>query len=160
MGSSFGIQGRFDGTMTVAGNWVQVSIPAGTVRTYQRDPQMYWDLRVRAALVACTSARASATVSESMAVRMAPLLGIAERAGTLDTATRVMKDTLRLSVAIPPGTVAERSWIVLLFEWPFENVFATYELATDLLNLGTGARAKPEGRVSLGILLAPSSRCR
>ena len=43
-----------------------------------------------------------------------------------------MRDTLRMDVGVPPGTELARAWIALIFEWPFENVMATYAVHTNL----------------------------
>jgi hypothetical protein len=53
-------------------------------------------------------------------------------AATLDTTTRALRDTLRLDVAIPAGTDLAKSWIVLIFEWPFQSVMATYMMDTNV----------------------------
>ena len=103
----------------------------GSVRTYQLDRQDYWDLRVRAGVATCKG-RSFEIVSEGRAVRLAPLLGLARDSARLDTAQRAFRDTLRLDVGIPPGTELARSWIALIFEWPFENVMATYTLHTNV----------------------------
>lgn len=126
-----GIQVRLEGSLAVQDRWVYLTAPGGAVRTYQLDRQDYWDLRVRAAVASCTG-REFDVVSEGRAVRLAPLLGLARDSARLDTAQRAFRDTLRLDVGIPPGTELARSWIALIFEWPFENVMATYTMHTNV----------------------------
>ena len=130
-GSSLGIQGRLEGSITVQDRWAYVTAPRGAIRTYQLDRQDYWDLRVRAGVASCKG-RDFEIVSEGRAVRLAPLLGLARDSARLDTAQRAFRDTLRLDVGAPPGTELARSWIALIFEWPFENVMATYILHTNV----------------------------
>lgn len=128
--SSYGIQARLDGTIAVGDRWIYIVAPAGAVRTYQLDRQDYWDLRMRAGLASCTS-RDFEIVSEGRAARLAPLLGLARDSATLDTTTRAFRDTLRLDVGVPAGTDLAKSWIVLIFEWPFQSVMATYTVDTN-----------------------------
>ena len=138
-GSSLGIQARLEGSITVQDRWTYVTAPRGAVRTYQLDRQDYWDLRVRAAVAACKG-RDVEVVSEGRAVRLAPLLGLARDSARLDTAQRAIRDTLRLDVGLPPGTELARSWIALIFEWPFESVMATYTVHTNVpLDFSYGA---------------------
>lgn len=131
IGSSYGIQARFEGLIAVQDRWIHVVVPTGAVRTYQRDRQDYWDLRLRAGVVSCV-AREFETVSEGRAARLAPLLGLSREAAMLDTTTRALRDTLRLDVGIPPGTDLAKSWVVLIFEWPFQSVMATYTVHTNV----------------------------
>ena len=130
-GGSVGIQVRLEGRIVAQDRWVYLTAPRGTVRTYQLDRQDYWDLRVRAAVAACKGTRFE-VVSEGRAARLAPLLGLSRDAARLDTAQRAFRDTLRLDVGVPPGTDLARSWIALIFEWPFESVMATYTMHTDV----------------------------
>jgi hypothetical protein len=130
-GGSVGIQVRMQGTIAVQDRWVYVVAPRGSVRTYQLDRQDYWDLRVRAAVASCKG-RDFDVVSEGRAARVATLLGLSRDAARLDTAQRAFRDTLRLDVGLPPGTDLARSWIALIFEWPFENVMATYTMHVNL----------------------------
>ena len=150
--SGYGIQARLEGTIAVQDHWVYVLAPAGAVRTYQVDRQDYWDLRVRAGLASCTS-KGFEIISEGRAARLAPLLGLSPDAARLDTTTRAFRDTLRLDVGVPSGTNLARSWIALIYEWPFESVMATYTVHTNVpLNGGapwTGQQAE-----------VPGSRCR
>ena len=151
--SSYGIQGSFTGTIAVQDRWVYIVVPTGALRTYQRDRQDYWDLRLRAGLATCTSSGFD-IVSEGRAARLAPLLGLSRDAATLDTTTRAFRDTLRLDVAVPGGTDLGRSWIALVFEWPFQNVLATYTIHT---NVPLNGRDGPwTGRESD----TPGERCR
>ena len=143
----YGIQGQFQGTATLRDAWLYVTIPTGAVKTYQLDPQQYWDLRLRVGVASCdtTPGRySSQVVAESRAMRIAPALGIAEQSGpgAVDTTTHSLKEPLRFEVGVPPGTRLERSWIVLLLEWPFNNVLADYSLETDasLAPNGNGPR--------------------
>jgi hypothetical protein len=131
LGSVYGIQARFEGSIAVQDRWVYVVVPTGAVRTYQRDRQDYWDLRLRAGLAECAS-RGFEVVSEGRPTRLAPLLGLSREAATLDTTTRAFRDTLRLEVGVPPGTDLAKSWVVLIFEWPFQNVMATYTVHTNV----------------------------
>lgn len=131
LGSAYGIQARFEGSIAVQDRWVYVVVPTGAVRTYQRDRQDYWDLRLRAGLASCVS-RGFEIVSEGRPARLAPLLGLSRDAATLDTTTRAFRDTLRLDVGVPPGTDLAKSWVVLIFEWPFQNVMATYTQHTNV----------------------------
>ena len=130
-GGSPGIQVRMQGSIAVQDHWVYVAAPRGSVRTYQLDRQDYWDLRVRAAVTTCQG-RDFDVISEGRAARLAPLLGLSRDAARLDTAQRAFQDTLRLDVGAPPGTDLARSWIALIFEWPFESVMATYTMHTNL----------------------------
>ena len=151
--SSYGIQGRFTGTIAVQDRWVYVVVPTGAVRTYQLDRQDYWDLRLRAGLASCKPGGFE-IISEGRAARLAPLLGLSRDAATLDTTTRAFRDTLRLDVGIPAGTDPGRSWIALTFEWPFQNVMATYTIHT---NVPLNGRDGPwTGREAD----APGERCR
>jgi hypothetical protein len=136
--SIYGIQGRFDGTVTLRENWLDVVVSSGAMRGFQGDAVHYSDLRVRAAVASC-SGRASETTSESQAVKLGPVFGIGTRVAGPDTALRVMHDTLRFMVAVPHGTVLERSWLAFVLEWPFENSFATYSMNTDAALSGAGA---------------------
>ena len=131
LGSVYGIQARFEGSIAVQDRWVYVVVPTGAVRTYQRDRQDYWDLRLRAGIAACASG-AFEIVSEGRPARLAPLLGLSREAATLDTTTRAFRDTLRLDVGAPPGIDLAKSWVVLIFEWPFQNVLATYTVHTNV----------------------------
>ena len=150
--SVYGIQGRFEGTATLRDGWLYVAVPTGAVKTFQLDPQQYWDLRLRVGLMSCDTVPGGSTaqvVSESRAVRLAPPLGIIEQSGAIDTTTHVLKEPLRFDLGVPPGTHLDRSWLVLIFEWPFANALATYELQTDaaLGEEGKGPRrVVPPGR--------------
>jgi len=132
MQTGYGIQGQFAGTIAVNERWIYIVAPKGALKTYQRDAQRYWDLRLRAALVACVPNGQWQIVSESPAIKLAPLLGITEDMTEIDTATRVLRDTLRLDLGVPPGTTLDRSWVAFTFEWPFQNLLATYVLHTDV----------------------------
>jgi hypothetical protein len=127
---SVGIQARLEGSIVVQDRWAYVT-GLGAVRTYQLDRQDYWDLRIRAGVATCTG-RDVEIASEGRAVRLAPLLGLARDSARLDTAQRMLRDTLRLDVGVPPATELARSWIALIFEWPFENVMATYTVHTNV----------------------------
>ena len=127
---SVGIQARLEGTIIVQDRWAYVT-GLGAVRTYQLDRQDYWDLRVRAGVATCKGRDVEIT-SEGRAVRLAPLLGLARDSARLDTAQRMLRDTLQLDVGVPPATELARSWIALIFEWPFENVMATYTVHTNV----------------------------
>ena len=152
-GGSPGIQVRLGGAIAVQDRWVYVTASRGAVRTYQLDRQDYWDLRVRAAIASCTG-RDFELVSEGRAARLAPLLGLSRDAARLDTAQRPLRDTLRVDVGTPPGTNLVRSWIAFIFEWPFENVMATYTMHT---NVPLDASYGPwTGRAAD----APGDRCR
>lgn len=132
MQTGYGIQGQFAGTIAVNERWIHIVAPQGALKTYQRDAQRYWDLRLRAGLVACVPNGQWQIVSESPAIKLAPLLGITENMTEIDTATRVLRDTLRLDLGVPPGTTLDRSWVAFTFEWPFQNLLATYVLHTDV----------------------------
>jgi len=151
--SQFGIQGSFEGTISMGDRWIYVVAPVGGVKTWQVDRQDYWDLRLRAGLVSCKQ-RQFEVVSEGRATRLLPLLGLSPDAAYLDTTTITLKDTLRLDVGIPAGTDLSHSWIALVFEWPVAGALATYELHTNVpLNDG----APPwSGRQASN----PSERCR
>jgi hypothetical protein len=153
IGSSYGIQARLEGSIAIRDRWVHVVAPVGAVRTYQLDRQDYWDLRLRAAIASCVS-REFEIVSEGRAARLAPLLGLSRDSATLDTATRVMRGALRLDVGIPAGTDLARSWIALVFEWPFQSVMATYTIHTNLPL--SGAVRGWSGRAAE----SPGERCR
>lgn len=150
--TSYGIQGRLTGTIAVQDRWVYLVVPVGAVRTYQLDRQEYWDLRLRAGLASCKP-RGFEIVSEGRAARLAPLLGLSRDAATLDTTTREFRDTLRLDVGVPAGTDLGRSWIALTFEWPFQNVLATYTIHTNVPLNGDGPWTGREAD-------APGERCR
>lgn len=153
IGSSYGIQARFDGTITAQDRWIYIVVLSGAVRTYQLDRQDYWDLRLRAGVASCAS-RNFEIVSEGRAARLAPLLGLSRDAATLDTTTRALRDTLRLDVGVPAGTDLAKSWIALIFEWPFQSVMATYTVHTNVpLN---GASASWTGMAAT----VPGERCR
>jgi hypothetical protein len=136
IGSSYGIQARLDGTVMSTDRWAYLTLPRGAVRTYQLDRQEYWDLRLRAAIATCRQ-RSFEISSEGRAVRLAEVLGLSREAATLDTTMRAFRDTLRLDVGIPPGVNLARSWIALIFEWPFANVMATYTMHTTAMLNGT-----------------------
>jgi hypothetical protein len=154
IGSSYGIQARIEGTIAVGDRWVYVVVPRGAVRTYQLDRQDYWDLRVRAGIASCTSRREFEITSEGRAARLAPVLGLSRDAATLDTTTRAFRDTLRLDAGIPPGTDLDKSWIALIFEWPFQSVMATYTVHTDVpLDVKSGPWTGLEVNI-------PGERCR
>jgi hypothetical protein len=123
------------------------------VKTFQRDRQDYWDLRLRAGLASCKG-RQFEIVSEGRAVRIAPLLGLSPDAAFLDTTTIAFKDTLRLDVGVPAGTDLAHSWIALVFEWPVAGALATYELHTNV-PLNEGAPPWSGRQADL-----PSERCR
>lgn len=137
--SIYGIQGRLEGTVTVGGGWLDVVVSSGAMRGFQGDVQHYADLRVRAAVATCTNGGHWDVRSESRAVMLAPVFGIGTRSAAADTAMRTMRDTLRFAVAVPRGTSLERSWLAFVFEWPFENAFATYTMNTDVALSGRGA---------------------
>jgi hypothetical protein len=130
-GGTPGIQVRLTGSLVVQNGWIYVTAPEGAVRTYQLDRQDYWDLRVRAGVASCNG-RDFTVVSEGRAARLAPLLGLSQDSARLDATPRVFHDTLRLDVGAPPGTDLAKSWIALIFEWPFENLMATYISHTNL----------------------------
>jgi hypothetical protein len=145
--SSYGIQARLEGTIMVADRWAYLVVPRGAVRTQQLDRQDYWDLRIRAAVASCRGREVEIT-SEGRPARVADLLGLSQDAAFLDTTTRAFRDTLRLDVGISPGTDLARSWIALIFEWPFANVLATYTVHTVAPLNGapwTGRQATSEG---------------
>lgn len=148
LGSSSGIQARLDGSIIVRDGWVYVVVPRGAVRTYQLDRQEYWDLRLRAGVATCQG-RETEVISEGRAARLAPALGLSRDSAYLDTTIRQFRDTLRLDVGVPPNTDLVRSWIALIFEWPFQNVMATYTVHTNVpLNNGdawTGREAENPG---------------
>ena len=131
LGTGYGIQAQLQGALAIQNRWVYVVVPRGSVRTYQRDRQDYWDLRVRAAIATCRP-NGVEIASEGRAERLAPLLGLARDSATLDTTMRAFRDTLRLDVAVPPGIDPARSWTALMFEWPFQNVLATYTVHVNL----------------------------
>lgn len=150
--SQFGIQGRFDGTISVQDRWLYLVVPTGAVRTYQVDREDHWDLRLRAGLVSCAG-RSFEVVSEGRAARLAPVLGLSQDAAFLDTTLLSFRDTLRLDVGVPPGTDLASSWIALIFEWPVQTVIATYELHTNMpLNGGAPWTGRQQD--------SPGERCR
>lgn len=157
--TQYGMQGAFEGAIVVGEHWIDVVVPKGTVRTLQRDPQVYWDLRVRAALVRCLEGGQWDVTSESRAARMAPIVGLTSDTGNVDGTPRVFRDTLHLDLGLPPGTPLNRSWIAIVFEWPFVNTLATYQLHTDVLLDGTRVPARRVGR-GPALPVGPSERCR
>lgn len=146
LGTQYGIQGSFGGTVVRRGEWLYVTVPTGAVRTFQRDRQEHWDLRLRAAVAACTGPRQWEIVSESRAVRVAPLLGLTQDGAYLDTTLLRFKDTARVDVGIPPGVSLRRSWLALIVEWPIQNGLATYPLHSNMMLDGSEARS---GSVSM-----------
>lgn len=130
LNSVYGIQATLRGSVARRGDWITVIIDSGAVKTQQADPGPIWNLRLRAGLAGCRTAGGSEVVSESRAVRLAPLVGVTDQDAILDATLRPLRDTVRFEVAIPPGTELARSWVVLTLEWPFENEFATYDLET------------------------------
>jgi hypothetical protein len=144
MHTVYGVQARLEGTISRRNDWIDVVISRGTLQTFQRDPQQYWDLRLRTGLAHCLPSGEWDVASESRATRLAPAFGEEASPAKLDTATRVLRDTLRFEVAVPPTIAVQEAWVVLVFEWPFENAFATYNLSTgvQLAVLGEG-RSRP-----------------
>lgn len=126
--SAYGIQGTLNGSVVRRDEWITVTIDSGAIRTQQADPAPVWGLRLRAGLAICGSDGGSQIASESRAIRVAPLVGINSRDSVLDASLRPLLTTARLDVAIPPETRIDRAWLVIQFEWPFENEFATYSL--------------------------------
>ena len=153
MRSQYGVQGRFEGTIAIGDRWVYLVAPTGGLKTFQVDRQDYWDLRLRAGLVSCKE-RHFEVVSEGRATRLLPLLGLSPDAAYLDTTTIAIKHTLRLDVAVPPGTDMSHSWVALIFEWPVGGALATYELHTNV-PLNDGAPPWSGRQADL-----PSERCR
>ena len=150
MPSGYGIQGRFRGSVTRHADWVTVTITGGAIRTQQGDPRPVWDLRLRAALATCARGSEWLVVSESPAIRLAPAARVPQTEGIVDTTTHELQDTLRLAVAIPPDVSPVQARLVLRLEWPFENLFASYELATDV--------ALAEQPVGLRLVERPTGR--
>ncbi|HSA55497.1 MAG TPA: hypothetical protein VLE53_07320 [Gemmatimonadaceae bacterium] len=148
MRSAYGIQGVLNGVLVRRGDWLTVTIDSGAVRTQQADPERIWDLRLRAGIATCTADGRWEVTSESRALRVAPLVGVSSREGILDASLRPFRSGARLDLAIPPEARIERSWVVLTFEWPFENELATYSLDVNLPLDGAvsarGARAPGE----------------
>ncbi len=140
MHTVYGVQARLEGTISRRSDWIDVVILRGTLQTFQRDPQQYWDLRLRTGLAHCLPNGEWDVESESRAARLAPAFGEEATPARLDTATRVLRDTLQFEVAVPPTIAVQQAWVVLVFEWPFENAFATYNLSTgvQLAVLGEG----------------------
>jgi hypothetical protein len=123
-----------------------VMVRSGTVKTFQRDPRFIWDVRLRASLASCHDKGDWPIDSESRAVRLMPALGLDGTGATVDTTTRALRDTLRFAVALPPGNDPARSWLAFVFEWPFENVLATYVMHTNApLNGGASRTRADEG---------------
>jgi hypothetical protein len=160
MRTSYGIQGQFAGTIAVHDGWMYVVAPTGALKTYQRDAQRYWDLRLRAGLVTCVPNGQWEVVSESRAVKLAPLLGITENMTEIDTLTRALRDTVRFDLGIPPGTALERSWVAFIFEWPFQNLLATYLLHTDAALAPSAQWAKREAAWKGSVPPPLGARCR
>jgi hypothetical protein len=158
LNSVYGIQGLLSGSVARRGDWLAVIIDSGAVRTQQADPGRIWNLRLRAGLARCRTAGGSEVVSESRAVRLAPLVGVTDQDAILDATLRPLRDTVRFEVAIPPGTQLDRSWVVLTLEWPFENEFAAYDLETGVAL--DGRRVAVSGVPTTGGRVASmSSRC-
>lgn len=142
MASEFGIQARFLGTATLRDWWVHVDVPDGEIMTMQRDPRS-WDLMVRAGFAHCRMGGGHVVETEGKAFRVANLLDLSG-SGSLGTDVRKLKSALRLSVVIPPLAPIERSWLVFVFEWPFQNALATYTLHTDVGFSGGNERPTSE----------------
>lgn len=138
--SAYGIQGVLNGSLVRRDEWILVTIDSGAIRTQQADPAPVWGLRLRAGLAACTPDGNWEVASESRALRVAPLVGIISRDEILDASLRPLRAGARFDVAVPPGTRFDRSWLVIVFEWPFENEFATYSLEVNVPLDGTGRR--------------------
>ena len=153
LGSSYGIQARLEGSIAEQNRWVYLVVPEGTVRTYQLDRQDYWDLRLRAAVASCRE-RNVEIVSEGRASRLAPLLGLSRDSATIDTTMRRFRAPLELDVAIPPDVDPARSWVALVFEWPFQSVMATYTVHVNLPLNGSGTGWTDRAAES------PRERCR
>jgi hypothetical protein len=130
MPSGYGIQVRLEGSATVRDDWLYVVVPTGSVRTYQGTADA-WDLMVRAGLATCTDKGAWRIVSESRAVRIAPLIGMTRDDAMLDTTVRAFKDTLRLDLGVPRTTTLDRSWLTFELAWPIQSVLARYTLSAN-----------------------------
>ena len=130
-GGAQGVQGRLEGTIGLGERWLYLTATAGEIRTFQLDRQDYWDLRPRAAIVTCRG-RDVEIASEGRAIRLLPLLGLSRDSSLIDTTSRALQGTLRLDVGVPPGLNAARSWVAVVFEWPFQNLMATYTLHTNV----------------------------
>jgi len=130
--SSRGIRTALEGVVVIYPDWIYVVVRQGAIRTDQRDPQQYWDVRLRVALGTCDDEGHWSVLSESPAVRVAPVLSIKQNANQLDTLTRRFQDTLRLNLGVPRGTELRRSLLSFTLEWPLENRLAMYSLITDV----------------------------
>lgn len=161
MGSSYGIQARFAGTATLRDWWVHVDVPAGEVRTEQRDPRT-WDLMVRAGFAHCKMGGGYVVETEGKPFRVSNLLDLSGT-GSLGADVRKLKSAMRLSVVIPPNAPLERSWLVFVFEWPLQNAFVTYALHTDVGFSGVSERPTTEMTRAMGgelVTSSPPLQCR
>lgn len=125
--SAYGIQLRLEGSVVERDGWLYVVVPTGSVRTYQGTAEV-WDLMVRAGLAVCDGRGEPRLISESRAVRIAPLVGFTRDSAVLDTTVRVLTDTLRLDLGVPAGTKLDRAWLTFEPAWPIGGALATYTI--------------------------------
>lgn len=118
----FVVRGRFEGTATIGMNWISIRVPqAAVVFAPGGDPLQWQDLQLSAVLVTGSPNGGWSIASQSLPTQLFRLLGFTTAdtvAGAPVDTLRVLRDTLRFQVPIPPSGSLAKTWLAFEFVWP------------------------------------------
>jgi hypothetical protein len=119
--SLFHVRGRLVGTASIEHNWISILVPRAAVVLMGDDPLQWQSLRVSGILARGSPIGGWSIATRSLPIRLFPLLGLTTAdtvAGASVDTLRILSDTLRFQVPIPPGGSLAKTWIVFEFEQP------------------------------------------
>lgn len=112
------LEGRFEGTATVANGWMTVSVPAPQITIAGGPAERWRSLTVRAFLATDFKPGAWKAVAQSRPVNIFRFIDYS-RANRNDRRTVVLETPLTFMVPIPPGAPLATSRLAFELEWVF-----------------------------------------
>jgi hypothetical protein len=116
--SEFVVRGRFQGTASVRGGWIDIAVSRASVELGSTQADDWRQLQVRALLVVAGPRGRMDPRSESRPVFLARALRLPPGSGATVPTTREISDTLHFGLGVPPGTELGQAWLAFEFEWP------------------------------------------
>jgi hypothetical protein len=117
-GADSAMEGRFEGTATLADNWLQVVVPRSTITVPPGNSENWRNLTVRAFLATDYQPGLWKAVAQSRPVNVFRFIDFG-RTNWSDRRTLPIEQEFRFMVPVPPGASLATSRIAIELEWVF-----------------------------------------